>query len=95
METTKMSTGRKTDKDVVQYTMGYYAATKMLFAATWMDVEIFRLKEVSQKEKDKYHIASLISSVQSCLTLCDPMDCSTPGLPVHHKLPELAQTHVH
>ena len=28
-------------------------------------------------------------------TLCDPMDCSTPGLPVHHQLPELAQIHVH
>ena len=32
---------------------------------------------------------------QLCLTHCDPMDCSTPGLPVHHQLPELAQTHVH
>ena len=32
---------------------------------------------------------------QSCPTLRDPMDCSTPGLPVHHQLPELAQTHVH
>ena len=31
----------------------------------------------------------------SCLTLCDPMDCSTPGVPVHHQLLELAQTHVH
>ena len=30
-----------------------------------------------------------------CLTLCDPMDCSMPGFPVHHHLPELAQTHVH
>ena len=30
-----------------------------------------------------------------CLTLCDPMDCSTPGFPVHHQLPELTQTHVH
>ena len=30
---------------------------------------------------------------QSCLTLCDPMDCSTPGLPVHHQLPEFTQTH--
>ena len=30
-----------------------------------------------------------------CPTLCDPMDCSTPGLHVHHQLPELAQTHVH
>ena len=38
----------------------------------------------------------LISSVtQSCLTLCNPMDCSTPGLPVHHQLPEFTQTHVH
>ena len=32
---------------------------------------------------------------QSCLTLCDPMDCNTPGFPVDHQLPELAQTHVH
>ena len=43
----------------------------------------------------------LISSVQfssvsqSCLTLCDPMDCSTPGLLVHHQLLELPQTHVY
>ena len=39
---------------------------------------------------------SIISSVtQSCLTLCNPMDCSTPGLPVYHQLPEFTQTHVH
>ena len=31
---------------------------------------------------------------QSCPTLCDPMDCSTPGFPVHHQLPRLTQTHV-
>ena len=35
------------------------------------------------------------SVAQSCLTLCDPMDCSTPGLPVHHQLLEFTQTHVH
>ena len=35
------------------------------------------------------------SVAQSCPTLCDPMDCSTPGFPVHHQLPELAQAHVH
>ena len=35
------------------------------------------------------------SVAQSCLTLCDPMDCSMPGLPVHHQLPEITQTHVH
>ena len=32
---------------------------------------------------------------QSCPTLCDPMDCSMPGFPVLHHLPELAQTHIH
>ena len=35
------------------------------------------------------------SSVQSHPTLCDPVDCSTPGFPVHHQLPEPTQTHVH
>ena len=35
------------------------------------------------------------SVAQSCPTLCDPMDCSTPGLPVHHQIPEFTQTHVH
>ena len=34
------------------------------------------------------------SVAQSCPTLCDPMDCSTPGLPVHHQLPEFTQTNV-
>ena len=41
-------------------------------------------------------LISQFSSVnQSYLTLCNPMDCSTPGLPVHHQLPEFTQTHVH
>ena len=35
------------------------------------------------------------SVAQSCSPLCDPMDCSTPGLPVHHQLPESTQTHLH
>ena len=35
------------------------------------------------------------SVAQSCPTLCDPMDCSTPSFPVHHEFPELTQTHVH
>ena len=38
----------------------------------------------------------LFSSVaQFCPTVCDPMDCSTPGFPIHHQLPEFTQTHVH
>ena len=35
------------------------------------------------------------SVTQSCLTLCDPMDCSTSGFPVHHQPLEFTQTHVH
>ena len=42
-----------------------------------------------------YSSVQLSSVTQSCLTLCDPMNHSTPGLPVHHQLPEFTQTHVH
>ena len=41
------------------------------------------------------YILQFSSVDQSCPTLCDPMNCSTPGLPVHHQLPEFTQTHVH
>ena len=40
-------------------------------------------------------MSSVQSVTQSCLTLCDPMNRSTPGLPVHHELPEIIQTRVH
>ena len=49
----------------------------------WMDYNCF------------IYLFQFSSVAQSCLTLCDPMDCSTPGFPVHHQLPELAQIHVH
>ena len=39
--------------------------------------------------------AEFSSVAQSCPTLCNPMDCSMPGLPVHHQLPEFTQTYVH
>ena len=47
------------------------------------------------EEKIPYESVQFSSATQSCLTLCDPMDCSTPSLPVHHRLPELTQAHVH
>ena len=46
----------------------------------------------------KVHLVSSVqfsSVAQSCPTLCHPMDCSTPGLSVHHQLPEFTQTHAH
>ena len=49
------------------YTMEYYSVMKknriMPFAATWMDLEIIILSEVSQKEKDKYYVISLICGI--------------------------------
>ena len=48
------------------------------------------------KESDMTALISQFSSVnQSCPALCDPMNHSMPGLPVHHQLPEFAQIHVH
>ena len=43
----------------------------------------------------KGRVIQFSSVAQLCLTLCNPMDCSTPGLPVHHQSPEPTQTHVH
>ena len=42
-----------------------------------------------------FHVFQFSSVAQSCSTLWDPMNCSTPGLPVHHQLLEFTQTHVH
>ena len=54
-------------------------------------------KSHRQRSLAGYSLSSVqFSSVaQSCLTLCDPMNCSTPGLPVHHHLTEFTQNHVH
>ena len=41
------------------------------------------------------NVAQFSSVAQSCLILCDSMNCSTPGLPVHHQLPEFTQTRIH
>ena len=49
-------------------------------------------REHISKAPPNYQFSSV---TQSCPTLCDPMNYSTPGLPVHHQLPEFTQTHVH
>ena len=58
------------------------------------------MSQQKRKSSELWQILLLLSvqfsSVPlSCLTLCDPMDCSMPVLPVHHQFPELTQTHVH
>ena len=62
------------------YTMAYYSAIKkkkeiLAFTATWIDLEIIILSEISQKEKDKYHMTSLIGKI-----LKDNMSESELGL---------------
>ena len=53
------------------------------------------LKQNKQKSKGDRLNKCDSSVIQSCPTLCNPMNRSTPGLPVHHQLPEFTQTHVH
>ena len=48
----------------------------------------------TESSTEHTHLVQFSSVAQSCLTLCDPMDCSMPGFPVHHQLLELAQTYV-
>ena len=61
---------------------------------------ILHFTSLTLKQEGSYHPHTdwryQFSSVsQSCLTLCNPMDCSMPGFPVHHQLPEPTQIHVH
>ena len=64
-----------------------------------MDQRVIGLEPPDSKHHSR--TSNSISSVQfssvaqSCPTLCEPMNSSTPGLPVHHKLPEFTQTYVH
>ena len=48
-----------------------------------------------QSPNQSFYSVQFSSVAQSCPTLCDPMNRSTPGLPVHHQLPEFTQPHVH
>ena len=56
---------------------------------------MFLLKKFFYLYKKKILSVQFSSVAQLCPTLCDPMNRSTPGLPVHHQLPEFTQTHVH
>ena len=87
-----------------------YVDDTTLMAASKEELKrlLMKVKEEGEKvglklniQKNKIMASDLISSVQfssvaqSCRTLCDPMNCSTPGLPVYHQLREFTQTHVH
>ena len=64
---------------------GFYVTTSNEHLCGWTEK---KLQSTSQGQ------VQFTSVAQSCPTLCDPMDCSTPGFPDHHQLPELLQSHV-
>ena len=68
-------------------------------AGLTMRAEAFQGSLSKERKDTKVYLSlSLVqfsSVAQSCLTFCDPMDCSMPGFPVHHQLLKLAQTHAH
>ena len=65
------------------------------FRMDWLDLLAQYNHETALWQLRVSLISQFSSVAQSCLTLCDPMNRSTPGLPVHHQLPEFTQTHVH
>ena len=75
-----------------------FVAALFTIAKTWKQPKCSLTEEWVKKMWYIYtmeYSVQFSSVAQSCPTLCDPMNCSTPGLPVHHQLPEFTQTHVH
>ena len=64
------------------------------FCAIWAEIPSLFLNRMYIHIYNLY-IYEIRSVAQSCLTVCDPMNRSTPGLSVHHQLPEFTQTHIH
>ena len=76
---------------IVQLSHPYMTRGKTIALTRWTFVG----KVMSLLFNKPFSSVQFSSVAQSCLTLCDPMNRSTPGLPVHHQLPEYTQTHVH
>ena len=65
---------------------------KIFIIGVYLLYNVVLVSASQQCESASYQFSSV---TQSCRTLCDPMDCSTPVLPVYHQFPEFTQTHVH
>ena len=81
--------------------MGWHALLQGIFPTQGLKLYVLQLLHcrqilyhwaTSEAPKSDFQFSSV---TQSCLILCDPMNRSIPGLPVHHQLPEFTQTHVH
>ena len=85
-------------KQIKRYHLWYMSCScSSARLSKWLSLETKHTgKFTSLKNDMSLPLTVQFSSVaQSCLILCDPMNLSTPGLPVHHQLPEFSQTHIH
>ena len=86
----------KEERSFLTLCLGGICQEKVLISYGWLLCPVLRLvlypAWVTWLRSREVQFSSV---TQSCPALCDPMDCSTPGFPVHHQLPELVQTHVH
>ena len=85
-----MTTGKTINLAVFQ--VASYLMLKHLRQSNYGDVNFTLFSFILEMEN---HSVQFRSVAESCPNLCDPMDCSTPGLPVHHQLPEFSQIHAH
>ena len=72
-----------------------FHSSSLLLSFPNKSLHVDKSKRRVQETSNKSVSQSVSSVAQSCPTLCNPMNRSTPGLPVHHQLPESTQTHVH
>ena len=76
------------------YSVIFHYPRKIIFKNTKI-ISTCAIRIFWNKQKNYISSVQFSSVAQSCPSLCDPMNHSTPGLPVHHQLPEFTQTHVH
>ena len=82
--------------DLLFYQWNYWWCTLLvLFTLLWIPLSVTKSITGSGKPEDTYSHSQFSSVAQLCPTLCDPMNHSTPDLPVHNQLPEFTQTHIH
>ena len=82
---------------VSECTQWFRMGNFLILSQTLKDIQewLGHVRTLRKKAPCLYSSVQFSSVTKSCLILCDSMDCSMPGLPVHHQLPEFTQTHVH
>ena len=92
---TPISTSRAPDPFLLFGDPGFLTYLPRNWLSLIYHLPTYLQKNPSDVPKDICLLYQFSSVAQLCATLCDPMNCSTPGLPVHHRLPEFIQTHIY